>query len=140
MSKAIDIVKGALETIGKHSEVQKAHPSFIEKGLGYLISMLEDLRTDCIYLTFIDDDDGLEYQIPLPDSLDDELYEPAASTQHLKMILAIDIATAARIPLTGGMLGQRRNAYRKLAQKYRVVDIPMSTPSRLLHRGQGSNG
>jgi len=138
MSTAVEIVKGAMMTIGKHSEVQPAHPSLFEAGLDYLISMLEDLSTDYIFLLMTDEDDGMEYQIPLPDSLDDELYEPKAATQQLKLILAIDMAAICRIPITSDMLGQRRNAYRKLAQKYRVVDIPMLTPSRLLHRGQGN--
>ena len=138
MSKAIDIVKGAMMTIGAHSEVQPAHPSLFEAGLGYLISLLEDLRTDNIILTMIDEEDGEEKQIPLPDSLDDELYEPEAATQYLKMHLAIDMVPVCRIPLNSDMTGQRRNAYRKLAQKYRINNVPMATPSKLLHRGQGN--
>lgn len=132
MATAKDIILLAYGEIGVHSHVSPADPSLIEAGLTYLRTALGTLAAQDITL------DG----IAVPNSLNDELSEPVASTAHLATYLAGYLLRPARINEMKQQpyLSAQQNAYGKLAEMFRNPDIPNIKPSRFLPRGQGAKG
>jgi hypothetical protein len=135
MSTAQEIVQGALNTIGKGSELLSTDQSTLDEGLSVLQSLLDLLLEEDIILAKTVD--GVTTTISPPTALSDELNEPLGARQYLKFYLAAHLVPVTRANIQDVNIPSAQQSYDSLATRYQVHTIPSKIPSTLLPLGQG---